>query len=399
MLAKTSRLHLSRTGNDGRPVFLIFDLLNERLVRELTDYAVDLAVCRQLSGLTIEKKVRSAMGFWEFSQERGLDLSLISNAELKYFRNESLVQVMQRRSSHAHQMTAKRTVNDKLNSVLDWLKWCAKRRREQLGFKKRMGSEPVREIDIDSRLFRPEDFPGLLYRNVGSGSKHKTGYSLGEDQLDQMRISFLIATNTPYLSQRNILIADIANTVGLRRGSINSLKIEQFDRARIESEVRQTLLIRPSRQKFGYETEFAFPVWLALRVCDFVDHYRRPLIDSKKVRQIDHQGKIFLSARDGRPLTDRAITKIFSTSLRATGGPKGSSIHALRAKFANDAISAELETRLRRGMDTSTESVATAVALRMGHRNTKSLYAYVSRAQSLSGVALEPEHRERPAIR
>lgn len=382
---KTTRLHLSRSGSDAKPIFLVFDLLDRRLVRELTDYAVDLTVRRQLSGLTIEKRVRSAMGFWEFSQTYQLNLSLISNFELKRFRNESLVQILQRTSSRTRDMTAKRTVNEKVNSVLDWLEWYAKRRHEELGC-----SLPPSAIRIQSQRFRPEDFPGLLYRHVGSGSKHKTSYALDDQQLDQVKLSFLVTTGNPYISQRNILIADIANTVGLRRGSINSLKVEQFDRESIESESRPTILIRPTKQKFGYETEFAFPVWLALRVCDFIDQYRRPFVNSKKVRQVDHEGNIFLSARGGRPLTDRAITKLFSASFKAVGAPAGSSIHALRAKFANDAISAELETRLRRGMDTSTESVATAVALRMGHRNTKSLYAYVSRAQSLSGTTLDP---------
>jgi integrase len=218
-----------------------------------------------------------------------------------------------------------------------------------------------------------------------------------EGVVEAMHQHFADGQSEPYVFHRNALWADIAEVVGFRRASICSLRITQFDRATLELEQGPVVLITPPSQKFGYQNDFQFPVWLALRVCEFDDRYRAPMLERKRVSKTKSQDRIFLSSRTGAPMTDRSMTRIMSQAMRSAGAPKGVAGHALRAKFCNDLIRSEYDARLEKGMDTSTLAIASAVAWRMGHRNPDSLFAYVSKLQSKEALLIPSEAARRVA--
>ncbi|GAB4565800.1 MAG: hypothetical protein Tsb007_37470 [Rhizobacter sp.] len=354
-------LQLVRTAFGNQAIFMVFNMKTGKDVSELTNYAVDLSVRNRLSPLTIDKRIRYAMDFWQFLESQPIRLEVFSPSDACKFRDTELIRVLQDPASRGHELTAKRTVNDKLQAAKLWLAWL-----ERSGLARECASA----------------FDQVFFVRVGSGSKHKTTFALNEDKLDALRSNMLAAASSEYLIQRNSLIVDIANTVGFRRASINSLLTSQFDRKKLERTAEETFLVRPPSQKFDYQLEFPVPVWLGLRVCDFISEYRDPLVKDKRATAKVHQGRLFLSSRDACPLTNRAITQLLSTHIKDIGAPKGTSIHSLRRKFTNDRIATEIEQRLRRGMDTSTMSIAKSVSMSLGQTSPESIYPYVSRAQS-----------------
>jgi len=374
-------LHVSRAQTNGSEVLLVYDIKADRLVPELTDFSVELSIGRRLSPLTVGKRVMHVISFCEHVGLASVEPRQVTTKELRDYRDKELERVAQRSASRDRILAAKRTVNEKLVSILQWLEWRWLNRSVELGLVTSAESERASQSQFGLHI------SDLAFRRVGAAARHKASYIVDEAQLDNFRLAMMASRVGLYSRQRNLLIADIANTMGLRRASINSLCVSQFNREAIQRERRSFVMLRPSSQKFSYEIDYPCPVSLALRVCDFIDKHRQTLIAVKRAGISIHQDRVFLSARDGRPLTERAITQIFSKHMRALGAPKGVAIHALRAKFANDRIQAELANRIARGMDTSTESIASAVAMSMGHRSTRSLYAYVAAAQSAGALS------------
>jgi len=205
--------------------------------------------------------------------------------------------------------------------------------------------------------------------------------------VDDVAAQLMDANQEPYIRLRNALFVDIAATVGLRRGSINSLTIDQFVRRELQAVDAPTVRIRPASQKFGYENDFEFPVWLALQVCDFVEGARADLVERVHKGVSVTRNRVFLSSRAAKPMTDRAMSQVVSRAMRAIGAPKGSAVHVLRSYYANEQIELEIDHRLARGLDTGTAAISAAVSLRLGHRNPHSLFAYVARAQSRRGLS------------
>ena len=92
--------------------------------------------------------------------------------------------------------------------------------------------------------------------------------------------------------------------------------------------------------------------------------------------------RIFISARDGKPLNDNSLSQIFGDASRAIGLGPGHAIHMLRFKNVDDRIAGEIESRVALGLDTSTQSIAASVSMEVGHSNPESLWSYVSQSQS-----------------
>jgi hypothetical protein len=174
----------------------------------------------------------------------------------------------------------------------------------------------------------------------------------------------------------------LATDTGLRRASINSLRCEQFERSKLEKCQSQTFRITPDHQKFGYTSNLEVPINIALRVCEFIETHRKDLLKSKGWDKRTTADRVFISERSGKPLQDQTISAIFHGPFAELEAPRGANIHSLRRKFANDCIEEELRARQLANFDTSTASVAAAVAIRMNHANPDSLSAYIDHAQS-----------------
>jgi integrase len=389
-MSEVARFAASSTCREGAPLVIVYDLDLKKVVWEVSEYSYEMGVKQQLSKLTVDKRIGQIMYFWAWLCDERRAWHEVSDTLLIKFRNQDVRRVLSRPSSRDHEMTAKRTVNDRVSTVLGWLRWLASWKEksfDELTFPEDAGLWQCTPGPRVKKRSSMQHAPPSLFRQVGNASRHKTSAAMSEKGVEGLHVELLAGASHSYLAQRNTLIVEIAENVGLRRGSINSLDVEQFQRAELELAGGGAILIRPRKQKFGYQFEFAFPVWLAMKICDFIEEPRAELVVTKGVAQRKHQGKVFLSARDAKPITDRAITSLISAAMKAGGAPKGASLHALRAKFANDQIHREIEARRSLGLDTSAAAIAAAVALRMGHTSLRSLYAYVAAAQSMQGMA------------
>jgi hypothetical protein len=390
MMSDMGRFTASSVCRNGLPLVIVYDLDLRKVVWEVSEYSYEMGVKQQLSKLTVDKRLGQIMYFWRWLCDERRSWHEVSDTLLIKFRDQDVRRVLDRSSSRGHEMTAKRTVNDRMATVLEWLRWLSSWKGKSFGevtFPERNGSwqrSLGAYVKKQPSMHRPVP---SMFRQVGHASKHKTSAAMSGKGVEHLHIELLAGASNSYLAQRNTLIVEIAENVGLRRGSINSLDVEQFRRAELELPDGGAVLIRPRLQKFGYQFEFAFPVKLALKICDFAEGVRAELVATKRAAHREHQGKVFLSTRDAKPITDRAITSLISAAMRAGGAPKGASLHALRAKFANDQIDREIDSRRRLGLDTSAAAIAAAVSLRMGHTSLRSLYAYVAAAQSMRGMA------------
>jgi integrase len=225
---------------------------------------------------------------------------------------------------------------------------------------------------------RQTDYP-LLFRRTGKGSKHKRVFVPSNDERLQVVEMMQSDAATPFVAHRNVLIVDIASATGLRRASINSLRVDQFG----QTARGEFVYVVPKQQKFSYEDSFAFPTWLYLRVQQYIKDYLLPMSKSRGWLDRKMGGRLFLSSRDGRPLEDRTLTQIVAQYMRrALDAPPGTAVHAFRHRFINVAIMDELRYRLAAGLDTSTDAITASVGMRVGHKNLESIRPYVIHLQS-----------------
>jgi integrase len=354
---------------------------------DATDFALALTDDLGWSMLTVGQEMEHLMAFLRYLDSEGVTVFSVTDHVLRDFRDAELLNVQSNPRSSGAPRKAKSTVNQKLRTAYRWLLWLRKSERVEeclIGSSGCQvtceGSWPPRRSNLKSTSAYP-----LLFRRLGVNNQHRTGFVPDTSMLDQ--ISEALMRTNDYIGRRNALLVDIAATVGLRRASINSLTIDQFDAEMIAGTQKDTIRIKPLAQKFGYENDFNFPVWLALNIRDFVEGPRAKLVADLRVADSLTKRRIFLSARNGKPMTERALTQQVSRAAKAIGAPKGASIHTLRAYFLNAWIDEEIDRRLGLGLDTSSASIAASAAIVMGHKNPISIFPYVARAQSLRGVA------------
>jgi integrase len=360
---------------------------------DATDFALALTDDLGWSMLTAGQEMENLMAFLRYLDSEGVSVFRVTDHVLRDFREAELLHVQSNPRSSGALRKAKSTVNQKLRTAYRWLLWLRMTDRVEGGLIGASGCQvacegswPPRRSSVKSTSAYP-----LLFRRLGANNQHRTGFVPDVFMVDQMSEA-LMQTND-YIGRRNALLVDIAATVGLRRASINSLTIDQFDAEVIARTQKDTIRIKPLAQKFGYENDFNFPVWLALNIRDFIEGPRAELVAHLRTGESLTKRRIFLSARDGKPMTDRALTQQVSRAAKAIGAPKGASIHTLRAYFLNAWIDEEIDRRISLGLDTSSASIAASAAIVMGHKNPMSIFPYVARAQSLRGVATVSKQR------
>jgi site-specific recombinase XerD len=189
-----------------------------------------------------------------------------------------------------------------------------------------------------------------------------------EAVLEQFNTSF----DSEYVAVRNSLMQRIAERVGLRRGSIASLLSASFSRKRLDA-CRHSVDVTPPVQKNDYEDSFEIPLDLAYEVCSFIEQLRKPFAKDKG----SEVNEVFLSYRNGQPLAPSSITAIFSTIMKAAGGPLGAAVHAWRHRFVQDEVDREMAYRIREGLSVSDVDVCAAVSRRIGQKNPNSIQPYL----------------------
>ena len=383
---------------------VVYDLRSSAIDHDITDYSLYLIRKKNRSPLTVGQIVGHLVVFRRFLlRQPNSGLAYVHEETMLAFQREQLDSVKESRSYRGDERLAKNTVNQKLSAVYCWMVWLRDEGRlddsviGERGCQVRTREKAIERFDGKRKRVTYVIEVPIAYRGIGRGSKHSTAYAATKNDIDAVTERIAETATSEYLLQRNGLLAVIPQLTGLRRGSMNSLLVSQFDRGELHAETEPTVLVTPKDQKFGYSSSFDFPTLLALRILDFIDGPRTELLDALGIDESIAKGRVFLSETTGKPLTSRAITKVMSREMRAIGAPKGAAVHAGRHLFANDMINQEIEDRTKEGQDTSTASICCAVALKMGQRNPDSLFAYVSAQQSRYAKSQLEKSRQRSA--
>jgi len=401
---RETRIHISWRTLDGKKLGLVaYDKEDgQRLVNPLIDFCSFLSDEESLDSKTVKNEILYVRRFLEYLFEQDSTVANVDDDFLKAFRDSELNRVRGSRNRSLSENSLRRTVNSKLRRIYGFLVWFQRSEnlRGLIG-PKNCKVQSIFEDLPEKRLGRGKksfvisqrDCYPLLYRNVGEGSKHRVKYVATKRDKDEI-IDLFLEQESFAVANRNVLMLELADQVGLRRGSINSLLAAQFRREEIEATRNVHWDVVPPAQKFGYEKKYAIPFRLAFRVCDYIDQVRRKIMLDKGWSESRTGGRLFFSVRDGAPLSEQTISQIIGKALRKVGVQEhGAAAHSFRRKFANDSIEEEMARRRLQNLDTSVASIAAAVSIRMGQTNPESLTPYVSRVQA-AGVDKEHEKRE-----
>jgi len=390
---------LSKVSYAQSTEFICYDIGNMTILRNIVNYGLAMK-SRMLSTSTIEQELRHLVELENYLRARKLKIDSLNDENLALYRDNLLKKTISARSHRGVEEKSKITVNAKLRRIYHWLHWLQSSgmcRSNLIGPRGSVRSE-VRQSSnrsLQTSSWKAANYYStpLCFRTSFQNSSHVTPRQLPTERtVDDLHAYFFASPSSNYLVYRNSLFIDIASRVGLRRGSINSLNTNQFLAEDIANSTDE-FWITPSKQKKNYSNSFPIPKDLALQISSFIENQRAELIIKKRIKKTDHKGRIFLSERSGKPVTDRAMTQLIAKAMRSLGFEKGTSIHSFRGKFTSDAVDKEVETRLSAGMDTSSMSIAPAVAMRLGHKNPFQFLSYASAAQSKK-ARLERQEQE-----
>ncbi|KXU90028.1 hypothetical protein CI15_07610 [Paraburkholderia monticola] len=385
---------------NGRTYAVVYDAGLDAVVWEIVEYTMFLADELMQQRSAIEAAVLAVAAYRNFLVKQALTDNLkpskrgalpryefyeSSDDLLKRFRDAEYARVISRSSSNHESHAAKRTVNAKLVQIYHFLNWYQYEYGWNfLGDVSRAVTSSLKRANVRHRKHGAsgayDRFPALE-RRVGHGARRGRGYEASADDIDKLK-DYFFSNFTSYVAVRNILMMDIGDSLGWRRGTINSLQCHQFTPEALEKMTARGLACVPDRQKNGYKDSFYVSPDLATRISAFIHDTRQKLIDHASLAESKIDDAVFVSARDGRALSDKAISKIFGRAFVAIGAPKRAGMHSFRRKFANDSIAAETRARLAMGLDTSPESVAAAVSMDLGQKNPESIVPYVSANQT-----------------
>lgn len=375
------RVERCPTANGTR--FLVFDLEARVLVRDITDY-VGQKKFRTLDDETVAKTTGHIIRVHEFLRRACIDIDEMSDYYLEKFRDWEKVMTRMDKSHRGNPLAVIRTVNAKLESVLPWLTWLNAKRGIQF-----QGLTLLTPAS-DGGVPRVRDVCPVYIKKDAKKSQNAVAILPKKAVFDRVVERALTSFQSDYVAKRNSLIARIARQAGPRRESINSLEIGQFNRKEIEASLG-TYEVVPPIQKFDYQKVLDLPATLALEVCDFIATYRAQLIASRNDGRDLSMGRIFLAERTAKPLSNGTLSAIFGRLMREAGADKGSALHIFRKEFGSDLAKKESKRRVKAGLDTSTQSVATAVAFKLGQTNPESTKPYVIRQQTELAKEMEAE--------
>jgi len=386
---------------DSKRYFVVYSPENDVLIWPLIDYAIFLSDALFLDEKSVEKSIRNISSFVAYLWREYKDQSsrkfpapqfLIEQSYdsiLERYRDNELRIVMGKRNSSKSEMLAKGTVNAKLVDTYYFLAWY----QHTIGCEGLIGSRGCRVTSelkhLTSRLVRDRRagtstsrvmFP-KLFKRTGRRSTRRHGYAATDSDVaklfDYLRINF-----TTFTAVRNSLILTIAEEMGWRCETIVSLQCSLFAEERLEQMSADGLICVPDAQKFGYQNQFKLPPELVMKIYHFINDARRSYLEEMGWDDARTENKIFISAKDGRPLQPNSVSAIFGKAMKRIGAPRRSGIHSMRHRFAKKEVGDETLARAALGLDTSARSVATAVALKTGHANPDSLINYVNETQS-----------------
>lgn len=403
----SSRFVVSRVPTSaGLPAFLVYDLEKACIVTELTDYATYQVTERSSALSTVGQGLLHLLEFWKFLLNERTTLRAISDRTIRKFKEENFKKVKKSRAHRGGDDQAKSTVNLKLERIYAWIVWLQDTRRVPLGTIGRHGlvmavvdAPTIRKVKGGKWMVAGGRKYPLLYTVSKGNAKHQAPGAVITDEHVRGLMAIFSERFGPFISQRNSLFVDIADSAGFRRGSICSLRVDQFSLKDLEG-AEGEYLVRPMRQKFSYTKTFGIELSLAYRIREFIDNYWLPWVAEHDIPEAVHRNALFLSEKTGKPILERSMTQAISHAFRELGFEKGIGPHKLRGKFTSNFVDEELAERRALGLDTSNRSIAAAAAMKLGHEDPDQFYGYASSSQARqSRIAREGRHAEMKALR
>lgn len=374
------RFLASRLESSG--ILIVYDLERGTVADNITDYSIYLSEELRRDEKTVSQNTRHIVGHSSYLDRMGRDERDAVDSDVTAYVNEEIELVSRNARSRGSKRAIMSTVNQKVGAVLGWYVWLQSKGRvitKKIGpYGCHITAWPAsRNRDLDSFLpGRPIASDHFLRGAGTSGLTPSVDEGVYDALLEQIDRSAL----STFIAHRDALLIDIAKHAGFRRASICSLRVAQF--AATAECTTDTFTVKPDSQKFGYENTFEIDTLLALRVRAFIDGPRAEFLQKRGIDVSLTQDRLFISERSGRPIKERSLSQRISRSMRAIGQGKGRAIHVFRGLHANEFVEAETNRRAERGLDTSTMSVASAVATKLGQRRPESLFPYVADRQS-----------------
>lgn len=230
-----------------------------------------------------------------------------------------------------------------------------------------------------------------------------------DDEVEQI-MATLGEDTDPFVSERNFLIGQVEARIGLRAMGAESLSIRTLDtmlesagirhsggsvgnlyrnkeeQVRVRRELSQlsargrTVLAAEIVEKGGKERDVEVPVDLATKLLNHVWGRRQALIKTRRGATRRHEGRLFLSSRNGAPLKRGSIKDLVKAAFK-NAGVRGSG-HALRAYYlTTKAIALVQEARRKFQNNYSPEDILNELARLAGHSRRKTLCHYLDVAR------------------
>lgn len=362
----------------------VFFSTKGQIVSAMVQYALALASDKESGSEQAFKTAIEDVGyhlnaFQAFLDEKGLDWTMSSDANLKLFRNWILARVMAR-STCRSELSAKRTTNRYLHSVYRFLLWAQEEAKLILSV---MGwpTAPVRSLLPQKRLQPQRFIPAAslypqCFKKCGQGSRFTYQYVASSNDIDRL-LEYFFEHHSVAVAERNSLIVAIIDHVGWRQGSVVHLSIRDFDDAAIaHARDHGYAWVKPAVQKFGYENSFEVPLALIERVRRYIAGSRRNVLSKLEVPESAAKERLFLNVVTGEPLSPHAVSQIFSRAFRMIGAPIGAGAHSLRRKFGDDRMEIEIAARKRENRSTDPVNVGVVLQRALGQSSIRSQEAY-----------------------
>lgn len=392
-------------GGYKSPIFFDSKL---RIIEPFTRYCLDIAKINsrfKRRGQAHKSEINNASialkYLAEFLRILRLEWNQVDDGYLEQFRTWYLEKIEQS-SQTRNKLSRMRTVNIRLREIYNFYHWAQEEAclvEDYIGWElqsKIRSKLPAYIKDGQSALPRVGKGNLLypkLFPNAGNSSD-VIDYTASDRDKEKLKEFFETQGGSDYSLRRNMLIMEIAASVGWRQGSINSLLIDAFSDERIEGCDTDFLTVQPPEQKYGYLFEFEVPLALALRINRYIKNDRANLLSSKKLNEDTAKHHLFVSSTTGKPLAANSITEIFSRAFTAIGAPQGAGVHSFRRSFTTNEIRFQIDSRKRKNLSTSPEDVMLPVQRALGHKSPLSQQAYADASQSLTRDTVERELRD-----
>lgn len=363
-------------------------------------YALDIARRSNHDPAAFDSTMRSVayalLEFAKYLAREKLEWFDANEETIEGFRDAAYKATVSSPTSRGEQ-TAKATTNIKLRIIYEFYLWAD---TEKLCNRPLIGWGKSFLIQSTLPLHRDEQnkwngrarrkFP-KCYRGIGENSSNPGGqYWATNADLNDIEDRFY-ALQPAATAARNVLFMRIADQTGLRRGSINSLAANQFTDAAIERSMKSELkahAIRPKKQKLARNYYFEIPYALAWEVNRFLrNQYGEAMQNAAACRMNLDEMPVFISMTTGERMANKSWSSIFTEAFQAIEAPKGSGLHSIRRKFAEEWFRMKVQEFRDAKKPTDYPAVVAGLARVLGQDSKLSQEAYRRASAMTRGTA------------